>query len=149
MGRHGIKHTIVCVDCGARAELSKTDARRAHWSLWPGGGRCAACERKRDPKPDPFMLPAYREVVIVACLADGCAFVGESSQLYADGSFKPGLHWTKDPELVQRTKDSRARRAVDPKAKIIPLPLCPGWDKAGRVERVERVELIPLPEESP
>lgn len=136
MGRAGLKRTCVCVDCGARRELSKPEARRERWDLWLGGARCAECVVKLKPHlaPIPHFVP-YTEHVIVVC--SGCGREMESTQEYVDG-WRPGIHWTKDPELVQATKDSLAARTRNPKISIVPLPLCPGWDKAGRVERVER-----------
>lgn len=142
MGRHGKQRTCVCIDCGARRELSKPDARRERWDLWLGGARCAACVAKAEPHRAPLPPPfgdAYTEHVIVAC--SGCGREMESTQEYTDG-WRPGIHWTKDPAVIQITKDSRARATRDPKAKIVPLPLCPGWSKAGVVARVERREVI-------
>lgn len=132
----GRQRTCVCVDCGARRELSKREARQECWELWNGGARCGACVAKFDPtkRPIPHFVP-YTEHVIVTC--SGCGREMESTQEYTDG-WRPGIHWTKDPEVIQRTKDSLARRTRDPKAKISPLPLCPGWNRAGSVERIER-----------
>lgn len=140
MGRSGLKRTCSCVDCGARRELSKPDARRERWELWLGGSRCAACVAKLEPHkaPIPEFVP-FTETVVVACSA--CGREMDSTQEYTDG-WRPGIHWTKDPDAIQATKDSLARRTRDPKAKVSPLPLCPGWNKAGRVERVERRAVV-------
>lgn len=143
MGRPGLKRTVVCVDCSARRELSQPEARRERWDLWLGGARCAACVVKLEPHlaplPPPFG-PTVASRVIVACSA--CAREAESSQEYADGTWRPGIHWTSDAAIIQEARDSHARRARDPKHPIFPLPLCPGWDKAGRVVRVEREEIV-------
>lgn len=138
MGRAGKQRTCVCIDCGARRELSKPEARRERWELWLGGSRCAACVVKREPHlaplPPPFG-PEYTEHVMVVC--SGCQREMESTQEYVDG-WRPGIHWTKDPEAIQRTKDSHAQHSRNPKVRIVPLPLCPGWNKAGNVSRIER-----------
>lgn len=140
MGRAGLKRTCVCVDCGARRELAKPEARRERWDLWLGGSRCAECVAKREPHraPIPHFPDAYTEHVIVAC--SGCGREMESTQEYVDG-WRPGIHWTNDKAVIQVTKNSLARRTRDPKAAVVPLPLCPGWNVAGVVARVERREV--------
>ena len=149
MGRAGLQRTCVCVDCGSRRELSKPDARRERWELWLGGARCDVCVAKREPHkaplPPPFG-PAYTEHVMVVCSV--CRREMESTQEYVDG-WRPGIHWTKEPEAIQATKDSLARRTRDPKAKVTPLPLCPGWNKAGNVSRIERREIPPVTKDAP
>lgn len=141
MGGHGHKRTCICIDCGERRELSKPDARRERWELWAGGARCRTCSVGPDPSKatlPPAFGPAYTEHIIVACSA--CSREAESSQEYTDG-WHAGIHWTSNPEVIQESRDSLARRVRDPKHPIVPLPLCPGWNQPGSVVRVERREV--------
>lgn len=157
MGRRPNKVWIACVECGAKAELGKDEARRAGWVLWLGGSHCRKCARGEESVP---AAPAFVDDVVVAC--SSCGIESISTLERVDG-WVPGIHWTKDPEMIQKVIDSRnLREAIDranaarrghkhappePKPIQVKLPLCPGWDKPGRVVRVDRRALLPLPPE--
>lgn len=101
---------LVCVDCGGTAEMNRTAANRVGWTLWQGGGRCPACcavlAAAQPPTP-----PVARELVFVRCTE--CNEVFEAPNEFEDG-WRPTFHWVK-------TRDVR------------PIPLCPGWLRAGVV----------------
>ena len=138
MGRQPKKLELACATCGERKSLDKYAAARAGWELWLGGGRCPGCSGRAAPPPAAPEPLACTEHVIVGC--QGCGREMEASNEYTDG-WRPGIHWTNDEALLQQARDSRAARVRDPKAPLLKVPLCPGWDKPGRVLRVERREV--------
>lgn len=127
MGRKPITRTCLCVDCGARDELGARNAAKLGWLLWPGGGRCPTCEKKRAPRaiesqaaavaagfPRP---PTIRLVKVVRCSACDREFEAENE--HTDGWW-PSLHWIVTEETKRALREDRK-----------PIPLCPGIKKAG------------------
>ena len=113
---------MACVDCGAKLlTTTRARARKQGWTAWTGGARCGGCGVKAGKQMESAALAviASRYVAkLVRCSA--CEREFRTEQEYTDG-YRPGMHWIK-PNNDQR-EAARSRR--------VPLPLCPGWDRAG------------------
>lgn len=124
MGRPAKLLSMICVECGAKADLSAAAARLRGWELWLGGGRCPVCVRDgagAEPLPPlpPKIAEKLRSLPTVLVRCSGCGEVFESEQEYDDG-WRPGAHWISSP----------GQRAAA-RARGEPIPLCSGWNIAG------------------
>lgn len=116
---------MVCVDCGARREMSVPDAKREMWDLWPGGGRCRACRAKTNVAFAP--LPDVTQSIVLERMIVRCTHCGreiEASNEF-DNGWRPNVHWLTTEENKRALRESKTQ-----------IPLCPGREVGGEVIRI-------------
>lgn len=121
MGRKPKLREIVCVRCGARAELWPPAAERSGWDLWLGGGTCPACKGpEKPPAPFPHPQPAPAGPTFVRC--SSCGREPLLGIEITTGEFRPTFHWLTTEENKRKLREER-----------IPIPMCRGVRQAGVV----------------